>query len=158
MNAPHASHLGGVWERQIKTVGSVITALMTELGDQLDDETLRPLFTEAENIVNTRPLTADISDSDNLAKQNLQVGDIVIDKDEDLPRNQWQLAKVTKTYPNDDGLVRKVEIQKATGNLDKTGRRKNSLSSFERPIHKLTVLLEMVEQVETERNVSAREQ
>jgi hypothetical protein len=91
-------------------------------------------------------------------KRNLQVGDIVIDKDEDLPRNQWPLAKVTKTYPNDDGLVRKVEIQKATINLDKNGRRKNSLSRFERPIHKLTVLLEMVEQVETERNVPAKEQ
>ncbi|CAB4045003.1 Hypothetical predicted protein, partial [Paramuricea clavata] len=53
---------------------------------------------------------------------------------------------------------RKVEIQKATSNLDKNGRRKNSLSSFERPIHKLTVLLEMVEQEETERNVPAKEQ
>ncbi|CAB4026326.1 Hypothetical predicted protein, partial [Paramuricea clavata] len=64
MNVPHASHMGGVWERQIRTVRSVISALMTELGDQLDDETLRTLFTEAENIVNSRPLTADVSDPD----------------------------------------------------------------------------------------------
>ena len=66
MNVPHASHMGGVWERQIKSVRSVISALMADLGDQLDDETLRTLFTEAENIVNSRPLTADVSDPNSL--------------------------------------------------------------------------------------------
>ena len=66
MNVPHASHMGGVWERQIKSVRSVISALMADLGDQLDDETLRTLFIEAENIVNSRPLTADVSDPNSL--------------------------------------------------------------------------------------------
>ncbi len=64
MNVPHSSHMGGVWEPQIKTVRSVISALTAELGAQLDDETLRTLFTEAENIVNSRPLTAEFSDPD----------------------------------------------------------------------------------------------
>ena len=222
MNVPHSSHMGGVWERQIKTVRSVISALMAELGDQLDDETLRTLFTEAENVVNSRPLTAEFSDPDSpqpitpmqlltlkakvvlpppgvfnrpdmygrkrwkrvqfLANQfwqrwrreylqnlqtrrkwqsprrNLQIGDIVIDKEGDLSRNQWPLARVTKTYPSDDGFVRKVEIEKATQDMDKDGRRKNSLNVYDRPIHKLVVLVEMAEQLETAGNFPTEEQ
>jgi hypothetical protein len=222
MNVPHSSHMGGVWERQIKTVRSVISALMAELGDQLDDETLRTLFTEAENVVNSRPLTAEFSDPDSpqpitpmqlltlkakvvlpppgvfnrpdmygrkrwkrvqfLANQfwqrwrreylqnlqtrrkwqsprrNLQIGDIVIDKEGDLSRNQWPLARVTKTYPSDVGFVRKVEIEKATQDMDKNGRRKNSLNVYDRPIHKLVVLVEMAEQLETAGNFPTEEQ
>ena len=41
MNVPHASHMGGVWERQIKTVWSVLTRLLENHGNQLDDESLR---------------------------------------------------------------------------------------------------------------------
>ena len=221
MNVPHASHMGGVWERQIKSARSVISALMADLGDQLDDETLRTLFTEAENIVNSRPLTTDVSDPDSLQpltpmqlltqktqvvlpppgefsrpymysrkrwkrvqflanhfwqrwrqeylqslqtrtkwenpKRNLQIGDIVIDKDDDLPRNKWPLAKVTNTYQSDDGLVRKVEIEKGTCDIDKLGRRKNSLSTYDRPIHKLIVLVEMAEKREPQGYIPTEE-
>ena len=59
MNVPHASHMGGVWERQIKTVRSVLTGLLENHGNQLDDESLRTLMIEAEAIVNSRPLTTD---------------------------------------------------------------------------------------------------
>ena len=41
MNFPHTSHMGGVWERQIKTVWSVLTRLLENHGNQLDDESLR---------------------------------------------------------------------------------------------------------------------
>ena len=64
MNVPHASHMGGVWERQIRSVRSVMAALLEDHGSQLDDESLRTLFTEAENIINSRPLTADLSSPD----------------------------------------------------------------------------------------------
>ena len=215
INVPHASHMGGVWERQIRTIRSVISALLADLSDQLDDETLQTFFDEAENIVNSRPLTADVSDPDspepitpmqlltlkskvvlpppgefsrpdvysrkrwkrvqflanqfwqrwrreylqNLQtrkkwqspKRNLQVGDIVIDKEDDLPRNQWMLARVVKTHTSEDGLVRKVEIEKATRDLDTKGKRKNQLSRYERPIHKLVVLVERtIKESETE--------
>ncbi|KAK3724031.1 hypothetical protein QZH41_007681 [Actinostola sp. cb2023] len=40
-------------------------------------------------------------------KRNIQVDDVVIVKEEGLPRNKWLLARVTETYPNDDGKVRK---------------------------------------------------
>ena len=59
LNVPHASHMGGVWERQIHTTRSVLSSLLREHGAQLDDESLRTLMTEAENIVNSRPLTVD---------------------------------------------------------------------------------------------------
>ncbi|XP_031549049.1 uncharacterized protein LOC116286634 [Actinia tenebrosa] len=59
MNVPHASHMGGIWERQIRTTRSVHTSLLQDRGTQLDDESFRTLLTEAENIVNGRPLTVE---------------------------------------------------------------------------------------------------
>ena len=44
---------------------SILSCLLVEYSKQLDDESLRTLFTEAENIVNSRPLTIDnLSDAD----------------------------------------------------------------------------------------------
>lgn len=57
MNVPSSSHMGGSWERQIRTVRSVLSALLEDHGQQLDDESLRTLMCEAESIVNSRPLT-----------------------------------------------------------------------------------------------------
>ncbi|KXJ13754.1 hypothetical protein AC249_AIPGENE5325 [Exaiptasia diaphana] len=59
MNVPHASHMGGIWERQIRTTRSVLQSLLRDHSTQLDDESLRTLMTEAESIVNNRPLTVE---------------------------------------------------------------------------------------------------
>jgi len=59
MNVPAASHMGGIWERMIKSVRSVLFVLLEEEGAQLDDEALRNLMTEAENVINSRPLTVE---------------------------------------------------------------------------------------------------
>ena len=56
-NTPHASHMGGVWERQIRTVKSVISSLVKSNPRKLDEESLRTFLVEAEGIVNSRPLT-----------------------------------------------------------------------------------------------------
>ena len=56
-NTPHASHMGGVWERQIRTVKSVVQSLLKSSPRKLDEESLRTFLTEAEGIVNSRPLT-----------------------------------------------------------------------------------------------------
>ena len=54
-NPPAGSHHGGVWERCIRTVRKVLTALLKE--QTLDDEGLLTLMCEVESIVNGRPLT-----------------------------------------------------------------------------------------------------
>jgi len=58
-NPPGASHMGGVWERQIRTVRRVLAGLTR--GRSLTYEMLHTLLTIAEGLVNNRPLTA-ISD------------------------------------------------------------------------------------------------
>lgn len=58
-NVPHASHMGGVWERQIRTVRSILATLLCTLGKQLDDEALRTLICEVTAIVNSRPLSVE---------------------------------------------------------------------------------------------------
>ncbi|XP_072170624.1 uncharacterized protein [Diadema setosum] len=57
MNVHHASHIGGVWEKQIKTGRRVLECLRKSLGSQLDDGALRTFMTEAEAIANSRSLT-----------------------------------------------------------------------------------------------------
>jgi hypothetical protein len=49
--------MGGVWERQIRTVRSVLSSIMEDFGSQLDDETLRTFLCETMATVNSRPLT-----------------------------------------------------------------------------------------------------
>ena len=43
----------------IKSVRSVLSVLLQEQGAQLDDKALRTLMTEAENVINSRPLTVE---------------------------------------------------------------------------------------------------
>ena len=56
MNVPSASHMGGVWERQIRSVRNVLNALLHSNGSQLNGESLRAFMCEVEAIVNSRPL------------------------------------------------------------------------------------------------------
>ena len=56
MNVPGASHMGGVWERQIRTVRNVLRPLLNNVGSQVDDDSLRTLFYEVMAIVNSRPI------------------------------------------------------------------------------------------------------
>jgi len=53
-NPPTASHMGGVWERMIRTVRRVMFAVIHE---RLTDEILDTVLCEVESIVNSRPLT-----------------------------------------------------------------------------------------------------
>ena len=210
MNAPHASHMGGIWERQIRTVRNILTALLSHHGTQLDDESLCTFFTEAEVIVNCRPLTVDdLANADGpvplapcqlltmkssvvlpppgvfqradlysrkrwrrvqylanefwnkwkadylqsmqtrqkwvKARRNMAVDDVVIVKDDSLPRNRWPLARVVQTYPSDDGLVRKVKVLVADPTLDEGGRRSKASVLLERPVHKLVLFIPCTE-------------
>jgi hypothetical protein len=58
-NPPSASHMGGVWERQIRTIRKVLGALLRQ--QTLNDESLSTLMCQVEAIINSRPITV-ISD------------------------------------------------------------------------------------------------
>lgn len=207
MNVPEASHMGGIWERQIRTVRSVMSSVLAQAKGRLDDTSLRTFFYEAMSIVNSRPLTTNtINDPKgvepltpnhlltmksivplappgkfvredlyakkrwrrvqylseqfwsrwrkeylasislrqqwHVPRRNVQVGDVVIVKDDNIPRNEWKLARVVEARADGDGLVRKVKIQIGQSNLGKKGERITQLSSLERPVQKLVVLVE----------------
>ncbi len=207
MNVPSASHMGGAWERQIRTVRNILASLMSKAGTQLDDESLRTFMNEAMAIVNSRPLTLDnINDPTSLEpltpnhlltqksrivlpppgefqredlysrkrwrrvqhlanefwarwkqeylqdlqirpkwnrpRRDLQQGDIVIIKEDEVPRNKWRLARVEETYMDEDKHVRKVKLAISDKSLNSEGKRTRPLTFLERPIHKLVLLLE----------------
>ncbi|KAI7792540.1 hypothetical protein IRJ41_018921, partial [Triplophysa rosa] len=59
MNPPAASHMGGVWERQIRTIRSVLSAILDQSAQRLDSTSLRTFLYEVMAIVNSRPLTTE---------------------------------------------------------------------------------------------------
>ncbi|XP_033234152.1 uncharacterized protein [Drosophila pseudoobscura] len=48
---------------------------------------------------------------------NLQVGDMVVIKEDNLPSNEWRLGRITSVYPGADDRVRVVDILTARGTL-----------------------------------------
>ncbi|XP_041932487.1 uncharacterized protein LOC121695553 [Alosa sapidissima] len=63
-NTPSAFHQGGVWERLIRSVKSVLTSVLKQ--QTLDDEGLQTIFCEVEAILNDRPITKASDDSNDL--------------------------------------------------------------------------------------------
>lgn len=59
---------------------------------------------------------------------NLDVGDIVLIKDDTAPRNVWHMGRIVKTEPDSKGLVRSVVV-------------KTSTTELRRPVHKLILLV-----------------
>ena len=58
-NSPAASHMGGVWERQIRSVRSILSSMFKVHGSSLNDEAFRTVMAETTAIINSRPLTTD---------------------------------------------------------------------------------------------------
>ena len=63
-------------------------------------------------------------------KTNFTVGDVVLLKENQSPRNRWPLGKVVATHPDDQDRVRSVTVLTGNG------------SKLERPVNKLVLLLE----------------
>lgn len=59
-NPPSASHMGGIWERMIRSTRTILKALARE--QLLTDEQLQTLMAEGERIMNDRPITTVSSD------------------------------------------------------------------------------------------------
>lgn len=72
-------------------------------------------------------------------KRNLRV---VIVKEDNVPRNEWKLAKLVEATVDDDGLVRKVKLQIGNKDVGEKGEHLKQLSFLERPVQKLVVLVE----------------
>jgi hypothetical protein len=71
-NPPAASHMGGVWERQIRTVRKVLDGVTKQ--QTMDDEGLATLMCLVESIINSRPLTTvsdDVKDLEPLTPNHL---------------------------------------------------------------------------------------
>ncbi|XP_075160331.1 uncharacterized protein LOC142233319 [Haematobia irritans] len=62
-NPPSAPHMGGVWERMVRSVKTVLYKIMPTRSP--DDETLKGMMAEIENIINSRPLTYVPIDNEN---------------------------------------------------------------------------------------------
>ena len=60
-------------------------------------------------------------------RENVKIGDLVLELNPHRNRLQWEMALIVDTYPGEDGLVRKVRIRTQNGGYD-------------RPIHKLCVI------------------
>ena len=56
-NSPMASNMGGVWEQQIRSARNILSAMLRNHGESLNDESLRTLLVEVEGIINSRPIT-----------------------------------------------------------------------------------------------------
>jgi len=71
-NTPAASHMGGAWERMIRSVRKVLASIVKE--QTMSDETLSTVMCEAEAVVNSRPITSvsdDPKDSSPLTPNHL---------------------------------------------------------------------------------------
>ena len=77
----------------------------------------------------------------NRPRRNLIPGDIVKVKEDTLPRNCWQLARVSKAYPSKDGHVRSVQVVLGDAALPADGKRKGPVRSLDRPVSKLVLLV-----------------
>ena len=190
-NPPASSHMGGAWERLIRSARSIFSSLIYNHGLSLNNEAFLTLLVEIEAIINSRPLTDTLSDDSELPlspinlltmksrvvlpppgnysandlysrrrwrrvqhianefwsrwrkeylqtlqrrskwqhkTRNFAVGDVVLLKDSNF-RNDWQLARIMDVFKDENNVVRSCQIRTQRG-------------LFDRPIHKLVLLVE----------------
>jgi transposase InsO family protein len=96
-NPPHAPHMGGVWERLVRSVKQILRHLVgTRL---LNDEELTSFMCEAEKIMNDRPLTrlgSDPRDETPLTPNHLLLlrrGDSTPLTEANHVRRRWQVIQ-----------------------------------------------------------------
>lgn len=65
-NPACASHMGGVWERQIRSARNILNGLLVKGKERLTSSSLRTLFYETSAIINGRPYSDAAADSKDL--------------------------------------------------------------------------------------------
>ena len=58
-NPPASSHMGGVWERQIRSMRMILSSLMRNHGLSLSGEAFRTFMADVSAVLNSQPLTVD---------------------------------------------------------------------------------------------------
>ncbi|XP_077971894.1 uncharacterized protein LOC144426909 [Styela clava] len=115
---PSASHHGGVFERQIRTVRKQEPVLPPGLFEQKDVYS-RKRWKQVQYLADIfwqrwrkeyLPLLQQRKKW-NKPQRNMSEDDIVLIVDHNLPRNTWLLGRVIKTFPGKEGLVRSVSVQ-----------------------------------------------
>ena len=56
-NPPAASHMGGIWEHQIRSARGILGSLLQTHGHSLDRESLQTLKAETKGVINSQLLT-----------------------------------------------------------------------------------------------------
>lgn len=101
-NPPRASHMGGIWERMIRSVRRVLCAVLDK-NVRLSDDILHTVMCTVENIINNRPITrnsTDINDDKPLTPNHLLLHNqndstsIGVFFSSDLYRKRWRSAQV----------------------------------------------------------------
>ena len=100
-NPPDAPHMGGAWERLIRSVKVALSVILREQAP--NEETLYTLLTEIEHSINSRPLTnvsADPTDAEALTPNHLLIGSSSgefrlgrYEAQSVCPRKQWRVAQ-----------------------------------------------------------------
>lgn len=108
-NPPHASHMGGSWERMIGVARRILDSMMQQLGtSKLTHEALSTLMAEVGAIINARPLAPVSTDPDDpfiltpatlltqkVSPSSAPIGDWV----KDLHKHQWrQVQHLAQTF------------------------------------------------------------
>ena len=108
-NVPHASHMGGSWERMIGIARKILDSMFLQLGtSKLTHEALSTLMAEVVAIINARPLVPVSTDPDEpflltpatlltqkVSPSSAPVGDWV----KDLHKHQWrQVQHLAQTF------------------------------------------------------------
>lgn len=71
VNTPTASHQGGVWERQIRTVRAILNGMAARYSERMTTEGLRTAFYEVMATINSRPLAMEtITKTDTIITPN----------------------------------------------------------------------------------------
>lgn len=100
-NSPHSSHMGGIWERMIRTTRSILNSMIAKLpGRELSHEVLVTLLAEVSAIINSRPLTCISYDAEEpfpltpslliTQKPNVLIPKNVSFDCKDMYRSQWK--------------------------------------------------------------------
>ncbi|XP_067948721.1 uncharacterized protein [Watersipora subatra] len=74
------------------------------------------------------------------SKESVKVGDVVLLKEDNQPRNAWRWGVIEDAIKGEDGLVRNVILRLANRHLDRMGRPLAPATMLKRPIQKIVVI------------------